>query len=93
MEVKNTLQQCASNQPGRKKLRTSKYKKTQSVVLEWFRLQQGLYTPIKGPISRQKAEEIALKLYTEITLSNGWHDQLKKHAGLAYRTMSGKSKV
>jgi hypothetical protein len=40
---------------------------------------------------RQKAEEIALKLNTEITLVNRWPDQFKKHAGLSYGTMSMKS--
>jgi hypothetical protein len=40
---------------------------------------------------RQKADEIALQLNTEFTLSNGWFDQVRKYAGLSYRTTSRES--
>jgi hypothetical protein len=62
------------------------------VLLEWFRQKRALNIPIQGPVLRQKAEEIALKLNTEFTPSNGWLDRFRKRAGLSYRTMSGKSK-
>jgi hypothetical protein len=89
---KNILQQCVTSQPGRKKLKSSKYEKTEPVLLEWLTLKRALNIPIQGPVLRQKAEEIAQKLNTEFTHSNGWLDRLRKRAGLSYRTMSGESK-
>jgi hypothetical protein len=41
---------------------------------------------------RLKAEEIALKLNTELTPLNGWLDRFRKHAELSYKIMSGESK-
>jgi hypothetical protein len=90
---KNILQQCVTYQPGRKKLKTSKYEKMESVLLERFRQKQALNIQIQGPVLRQKAEEIALKLNIEFTTLNGWLDRFRKHAGLSYRTMSGESKI
>jgi hypothetical protein len=34
---KNILHQYVTSHPGRKKLKTSKYEKIESVLLEWFR--------------------------------------------------------
>jgi hypothetical protein len=51
----------------------------------------GIYIPIQGPMLRQKADEIALKLNTEFTLLVGWLDQFRKCVGLSYRTMSRES--
>jgi transposase len=86
---KNILQQCVTSQPGRKKLKASKYEKTELVLLEWFRQKQALNIPILGPVLRQKAEEITLKLNTEFTPLNRWLNRFRKRAGLSYRTVSG----
>jgi hypothetical protein len=67
---KNTLQECVTTQPGRK-VKTSKYEISESVLLEWFKQKQTLCTSIQSPMLRQKAEEIAFKLNTEFTPLNG----------------------
>jgi hypothetical protein len=71
---KNILQHCVTSQSGRKKLKTSKYEKIESVLLEWFRQKLALNIPIQGPVLRQKAEEITSKLNMEVTPSNAWLD-------------------
>jgi hypothetical protein len=86
---KNILQQCESTQPGRLK---TKYGKMESVLLEWFRQKLALYIPeIQGPVLRQEAEEVALKLNISHLLMDGLINS-KKQAVLNYRTMSVESK-
>jgi hypothetical protein len=71
-----------------KKLRTSKYRNTESVPLEWFRQKQAINTSIQGSVYRQKAQEMTLKLNIYFTPSNGWSNQFRKCAGISYRTTS-----
>jgi hypothetical protein len=52
------LQQCVRTKPNRKKLQTSRYERTESVLLEWFKWKWTLYIPIQGQIFKDKAEEI-----------------------------------
>jgi hypothetical protein len=40
-----------------KNLKNSKYEKTESVLLDWFRHEQALNIPIQGQMLRLKAEE------------------------------------
>jgi hypothetical protein len=67
VEKKNTLQQCVTTKPGRKKLQTSTYEKTESVLLELFQQKKALYLSVKGSMLRQKAEERVLELNTAVT--------------------------
>jgi hypothetical protein len=55
---KNIPQQCVTTHPGRKRLKISKYEKTDSVLLGWFRQKQALNIPIQDPMLYKKAEEI-----------------------------------
>jgi hypothetical protein len=71
IQTKKTRTSAKSNYSAKQKLKTSKYEKTESVLLEWFRQKWVLYTPIQGPTLRQKAEEITLRLNTEFTPLNG----------------------
>jgi hypothetical protein len=43
---KNILQQCVNFQPGTKKLKTSKYEKNESLLLQWVMQKQALNIPI-----------------------------------------------
>jgi hypothetical protein len=54
VDKKNILHRCEITQPGRKKLITSDYEKTESVLLEWFRHKQEI--SVQGSVLRQKAE-------------------------------------
>jgi hypothetical protein len=53
-----------------KKLQTSRYERTESVLLEWFKqkLTLYIYISVQGQMFKDKAEETVLKLNTEITL-------------------------
>jgi hypothetical protein len=48
----------------KKMLKTSKYEKIESLLIERLKQKQALYVPIEGQVSRQKAEEITLKQNT-----------------------------
>jgi hypothetical protein len=52
-QTKEELQQRATTQPIRRKLKTSKYEKTESVLLKQFRQKWALHTQIRGPMLRQ----------------------------------------
>jgi hypothetical protein len=52
----------------KKILQTSRYERTESVLLEWFQQKWTLNIPIQGQMFKDKAEEIVLKLNTEFTL-------------------------
>lgn len=41
--INTILEQCVTTQPGRNKLKTSEYEKTESVLLEQFRQKWALY--------------------------------------------------
>jgi hypothetical protein len=89
---KNILQRCVNTHPGRKRLKTSKYEKMESVLLEWFWQKLALYIPIQAPVLRQEAEEIALKL----NISHLWMDDLinlESMQGLATEQWEENSKV
>jgi hypothetical protein len=70
----NILQQGGSREPNRKKFKTSKYEKIETILLEWFCQKWAKNIPVAGPVLQQKAEEIALKLNIDFKASNGWID-------------------
>lgn len=59
---------CTNTAKQKKILRTSRYERTESVLLEWFQQKWTLYRPVQGPMFKDKAEEIVLKLNTKFTL-------------------------
>jgi hypothetical protein len=75
MANRNTiLQQGESSEPSRKKLKTSKYDKIETILLEWFCQKWAMNIPIADPVLTQKAEEIASKLNIDLRVLNGWTD-------------------
>jgi hypothetical protein len=77
MANKNTiLQQGESWEPSRKKFKTSKYEKTETLLLEWFCQKWAMNIPIADPVLRQKAEEIALEIKYLLKVLNGRMDGL-----------------
>jgi hypothetical protein len=77
MANKNTiLQQGESWEPSRKKFKTSKYEKIETILLERFCQKWAMNIPIADPMLRQKAEEIALELNIDFKVLNGRMDGL-----------------
>jgi hypothetical protein len=89
---KNKLQQHVIIQPSRKKLKTSKYEKTEYVLLVWFRKYLEFCILIQGPVLRQKAEKIAIILSIKFTPLNRSLHRFRKCPGLRYRMMNRKNK-
>lgn len=75
----------------RKKVRSGKYEDVEEIVIEWIHQSRDASIPLSGPIIQEKAREIAGKLNTDFSASNGWLDRFKQRHGIVYRQISGES--
>ena len=75
----------------RKKVRCGKYEDVVEILSEWIHQSRDAAIPLSGPIIQEKAREIAGKLNTDFSASNGWLDRFKQIHGIVYRQISGES--
>ena len=75
----------------RKKVRCGKYEDVEEILIEWIHQSRDAAIPLSGQIIQEKAREIARKLNTDFSASNGWLDRFKQRHSIVYRQISGES--
>lgn len=95
LKAKDKLQNNASRfAPDRKRLREAAYPDLENAVLLWLKRARSSNLPINGPILREKAEELSLRLGIEdFKCSDGWISRFKERHGLSFKTVSGEAAV
>ncbi|KAH8035597.1 hypothetical protein HPB51_007832 [Rhipicephalus microplus] len=91
LKAKDKLQNNASRfAPDRKRLREAAYPDLENAVLLWLKRARSSNLPINGPILREKAEELFLRLGIEdFKCSDGWISRFKERHGLSFKTTEG----
>ncbi|KAH8024338.1 hypothetical protein HPB51_022457 [Rhipicephalus microplus] len=91
LKAKDKLQNNASRfAPDRKRLREAAYPDLENAVLLWLKRARSSNLPINGPILREKAEELSLRLGIEdFKCSDGWISRFKERHGLSFKTTEG----
>ncbi|KAH8019530.1 hypothetical protein HPB51_019957 [Rhipicephalus microplus] len=91
LKAKDKLQNNASRfAPNRKRLREAAYPDLENAVLLWLKRARSSNLPINGPILREKAEELSLRLGIEdFKCSDGWISRFKERHGLSFKTTEG----
>ncbi|KAH8040253.1 hypothetical protein HPB51_009801 [Rhipicephalus microplus] len=91
LKAKDKLQNNASRfAPDRKRLREAAYPDLENAVLLRLKRARSSNLPINGPILREKAEELSLRLGIEdFKCSDGWISRFKERHGLSFKTTEG----
>ncbi|KAH8022347.1 hypothetical protein HPB51_023400 [Rhipicephalus microplus] len=91
LKAKDKLQNNASRfAPDRKRLREAAYPDLENAVLLWLKRARSSNLPINGPILREKAEELSLRLgIDDFKCSDGWISRFKERHGLSFKTTEG----
>ncbi|KAH8034210.1 hypothetical protein HPB51_021880 [Rhipicephalus microplus] len=91
LKAKDKLHNNASRfAPDRKRLREAAYPDLENAVLLWLKRARSSNLPINGPILREKAEELSLRLGIEdFKCSDGWISPFKERHGLFFKTTEG----
>ncbi|KAH8026955.1 hypothetical protein HPB51_000441 [Rhipicephalus microplus] len=91
LKAKDKLQNNASRfAPDWKRLREAAYPDLENAVLLWLKRARSSNLPINGPILREKAEELSLRLGIEdFKCSDGWISRFKERHGLSFKTTEG----
>ncbi|KAH8009692.1 hypothetical protein HPB51_019003 [Rhipicephalus microplus] len=91
LKAKDKLQNNASRfAPDRKRLREAAYPDLENAVLLWLKRARSSNLPINGPILREKAEELSLRLGIEdFKCSDGWISRFKERHALSFKTTEG----
>jgi hypothetical protein len=91
-KIADTECKCGAQAKKRKKMKLRANDELVKILLEWFQQMRSGNVPINGPILREKAHEIALRLNIDnFKASNGWLHRLKLRHDVGYRVVSGES--
>lgn len=78
----------------RQRLRTCTYEDVDAALVKWFQQARASNIPVCGPLIKEKALEIALKLgHDSFTASNGWFEWFKRRNGITFNKQCGEEKA
>lgn len=69
-------------EPGRKRLRKSKYDDLDKALLAWFKEARAQHATISGPVLMAKADELSNELGIDFKANVGWLDRFKARNGI-----------
>lgn len=79
--------------PRSKKVNKPKFETLEQALITWFTQARGQGIPVDGPIVKEKAREIALRMGIQnFTASNGWLSRFRKRNGLRFKKICGESR-
>jgi hypothetical protein len=83
---------CGAQAKKSKNMKLGANDELEKILLEWFQQMRSDNVPINGPILREKANEITLRLNIDnFKASNGWLHRFKLRQDVGYRVVSGES--
>lgn len=93
VKAKDKLRNNASRfAPDRKRLRDAAHPELEKALVLWLKRARSSNLPVSGPIMREKAEELALRMDIEdFKCSDGWISRFKERHGLAFKSVSGEA--
>jgi hypothetical protein len=68
-----------------------KHSDLEDELFEWFCHAHAKNIPVEGPMVKEQANEIALKMGLEFQCSNGWLQRFKQQRNITWQAISGES--
>ncbi|GBO40667.1 hypothetical protein AVEN_88016-1 [Araneus ventricosus] len=84
--------QSGSSAPKKLRVQSGKFAVVEKGLLQWFNQCRTVKIPIRGPLLKEKAQEISkLDVECDTSSSSGWLHKIKLRHGITGKTVSGES--